>query len=123
MGYESKFYIVNKTTQKSIIDGDRYWAEVIAMFDLCKVYAVSDIIRNNYKATDAYIYSDDGNTEIVEDNYGSPMIEVPIDDMIQIMEKVITSEDYYRRYNPFLQMLKGFNKSDWGNLVVLHYGY
>jgi len=122
MGYESKFYVVNKTTQKSL-DGKRYWAEVIASFDLCKVYAVSDPIRNKYKATDAYIYADDGNTEIIEDNYGDPLIEIPIDVMIQLMEKVITSENYYRRYNPFLQMLKGFNKDDWENLVVLHYGH
>lgn len=122
MGYESKFYVVNKTTQKSL-DGKRYWAEVIAAFDLCNVYTVSNPIRNQYKATDAYIYADDGNTTIIEDRYGSPLIEIPIDDMIQLMEKVITSEDYYRRYTPFLQMLKGFNTSDWENLVVLHYGH
>lgn len=122
MGYESKFYIVNKTTQKGL-DGKRYWAEVIASFNLSKVYAVSDPIRDKYPATDAYIYADDGNTEITEDRYGEPLIEIPIDDMIQLMEKVITSEDYYRKYNPFLQLLKGFNKPDWRDLVVLHYGY
>lgn len=121
MGYESKFYIVNKTTQKSL-DNKRYWGQVIAMFDLCKAPMVYDRIRE-YPKTDVYIYADDGNTVIDEDAYGADMIEIPIADMIQIIEKVITSEDYYRRYNPFLQMLKGFNKSDWSNLVVLHYGY
>lgn len=122
MGYESRFYIVDKTDIKSQ-DGKRYWAQIIAMFDLCKVYAVSSPIRDKYPATDAYIYADDGNTEIIKDKYGDPLIEIPIDDMIQLMEKVITSEDYYRKYNPFLQLLKGFNKPDWGDLVVLHYGY
>ena len=122
MGYESRFYVVDKTTIKST-DGKRYWAQVIATFDLCKVYAVSSPIRDKYTATDAYIYADAGDTEIIKDNYGDPLIEIPIDDMIQLMEKVITSEDYYRRYNPFLQLLKGFNKSDWRDLVVLHYGH
>lgn len=122
MGYESRFYIVDKTDIKSL-DGKRYWAQVIAMFDLCKVHAVSSPIWEKYNATDAYIYADDGNTEIIKDECGDPLIEIPIDDMIQLMEKVITSENYYRRYNPFLQLLKGFNKSDWKNLVVLHYGH
>ena len=123
MGYESRFYIVDKTDIKSL-DGKRYWAQVIAMFDLCKVYAVSSPIQDKYPATDAYIYADDGNTEITKDKYGEPLIEIPIDDLIQLIEKVITSEGYYyRRYNPFLQLLKGFNKSDWRNLVVLHYGH
>ena len=122
MGYESRFYIVNKTDIKSM-SKKRYWAQVIAMFDLGKVYAVSSPIRDKYQATDVYIYADDENTEITKDRYGEPLIEIPLDDMIQLMKKVITSEDYYRKYNPFLQLLKGFHKSDWENLVVLHYGH
>ena len=121
MGYESKFYIVNKTTLKSL-DGKKYWAEVLAMFDLCKVPVVYDQICK-YPKTNVYIYADDGNTEINEDAYGDDMIEIPIADMVDIMDKVIHNEDYYRRYYPFLGLLKGFNPNEWNDLVVLHYGH
>ena len=121
MGYESRFYVVNKTTQKSL-DRKKYWAEVIAMFDLCKVPRVYERICE-YPKTDVYIYADDRNTEINEDAYGADMIEIPIADMVDIMDKVIHNEDYYRRYYPFLGLLKGFNPNEWNDLVVLHYGY
>jgi hypothetical protein len=122
MGYESKCYVVNKTHLRDI-DDKRFWAEVIAMFDLCKVNDISEQIRNNYHATDTYILADDGNTKIIEDAYGEPLIEIPIKDLISILEENIEKNPHYRRYNPFLCMLKGFNPDEWNNLVVLHYGY
>ena len=118
MGYESRLYVVNKTNGDI---GSRCWAEVIAMINLCKVYDVSDKMRK-YPETDCFIYADDGNTEIVEDRYDDVMKEIPIDDAIKIIEEA-SMNDNYRRYAPCLALLKSFDKSQWENLVVLHYGY
>lgn len=121
MGYESKLFVVSKT-RRSYRDDERVWGEVIATFDLCKVYDVSDVIRNKYKPTNCFIYSDNGNDEILEDMYGEPLREVPFSDMIEIIEKAAAKDDY-RRYAPCLGLLKGFNLDEWNNLVVLHYGH
>lgn len=118
MGYESRLYIVNKT---DIIDNEMFYAEKIAEFNLCTVYDVSSKIKQ-YPVTNAYIYSDDGNTRILEDMYGERLTEIPINDVILIIEEAMKNDEY-RRYKPCLQLLKGFNQLQWKNLVVLHYGY
>ncbi len=120
MGYESRLYIVNKF--EKLEHETMTYAEKVAMFELCKVYSVSSQL-DKYPKTNAYIYSDDGDTQIIEDKYGESLREIPIDDMISILENAMEKESY-RRYAPCLAMLKGFNKEDWGdNLVVLHYGH
>lgn len=122
MGYESRLFVVNKTNQHGGDDKSKIvWAEKIASFNLCKVCDVSDKMRK-YPATNAYIYADDGNTEIVSDAYGEPLREIPISDAIKIIEDA-AKIDNYRRFAPCLQLLKGFDPSEWGDLVVLHYGY
>ena len=119
MGYESRIYIVNKRDKFSF--EDRSCGEVIAMINLCKVSDVSNKMRE-YPETDCFIYSDDGNTDIVEDRYGDVMKEIPIDDAIKIIEEAFMY-DNYRRYASCIALLKSFDKSQWNNLVVLHYGY
>ena len=116
MGYESKLYVVDKHDWKWC---DEKWGEVIASFDLCCV----SINFTQYPATDCYIIADDGNTKITEDRYGDPLKEVPIQDVVEMIEKVIETGDYYRRYKPCLDLLKGFNIKNWENLGVLHYGH
>lgn len=118
MGYESKLYVVDKHHHMKW--RDKFWGEVIATFDLCKVY---NLDFGKFPATDCYIYADDGNTEIREDCYGDPLREIPIKDAIKMLEEVIKKVDYYRRYQPCLSLLKGFNPDDWEDLVVLHYGH
>lgn len=124
MGYESKFYVVDKQPfGKEINDKHMFYGEKIAEFNMARIYPVSDIIRG-YPKTDCYVYADDNKTEIVKDCYGAELTEISIEKLIEIVEYAIKKNDYYyKRYNPFLMMLKGFDKSDWNNLVVLHYGY
>lgn len=124
MGYESRFYVVEKSNLASNENGLR-WAEVIAMYDMSKVYCISGKIRNKFPKTDVYIYSDDGDTEITEDRYGEPLTEISLEDMIKILKEVETELSDYRRYKPFKKMIEGFisERSRWGDLVVLHYGY
>lgn len=127
MGYESRFYIVEKHNNnigKEIANGKTmYYGEKIAMFDMCKVYQIVDRIKK-YQNTETYIYSDDGDTMILEDMYGEALTEIPLDKMANIVREVMENDEYgYRRYKPFLAMLEAFDRSEWNNLVVLHYGY
>ena len=123
MGYETKLVVVNKTNQVHEINGERMvWAEKIAEFNLCKVHEISDKMRR-YPITNAFYYADDGNTEVVEDQCGDRLREIPLLDAINIIDFAMRTQDYYRRYSPCLELLKGFNPSDWADLVVLHYGY
>lgn len=119
MGYESRLYVVHKLSRSE--ENGMIFGEKVASFDLCKVSSVAKDIRS-YPKTDTYFYSDDGNTPIVKDLYDKPLTEIPIPDMIQILEKASSSINY-RRFNPCIQMLKGFDLSEWKDLVVLHYGY
>ena len=122
MGYESRLYVVNKSTIHNKINGkEMIFAEIVAVFNLSKVYEVSTKMTK-YPATNVYIYADDGDTEIIEDRYGKPLTEIPIFDAIKILDDV-SKTDRYRRYKPCLFLLKSFDLSEWQNLVVLHYGY
>ena len=126
MGYESRLYVAIKHDWGVCENKNGKhlnYAEKIAEFNLCKVYAVSDKMRR-YPDTDVYIFSDDGNTEIVEDMYGSPLKEIPIKDAISIIGQEMEN-DSYRRYKPCYEMLKALDESmgEGENLVVLHYGY
>lgn len=124
MGYETRLYVVEKTSVRDS-DLDKQWAQVIATFDLGKVRKISDR-TTEYPPTGCYIYADDGNTQILEDDVGDPLKEIPLNNMITILEGAIREDDYYRRYAPCLALLKGFNQSDWGQdegPVVLHFGH
>ena len=126
MGYESKIYIVRKTTSKGFDEAEnKFYAQKIAEFNMCKFPALADSLR--YKPiTDCYIYADDGNTPIVEDCYGEPLTEATPQFVVECLEKYIAGGgDYYRVY-PLLACLKAFEerKVQWGDdLVVLHFGY
>lgn len=122
MGYESRLYIVDKSSMKDS-SINMVFGEVVAMFNLSKVNSVASEFLH-YSDTDTYIYADDGSTRILEDDYGEKLKEIPIDDVIKIIEKAAKEDHWnYRRWKPVLGLLKGFKKEEWNNLVVLHYGY
>jgi hypothetical protein len=123
MGYESKLYVVEKHRSFDDIDGNKTYSQVIAMLDLCKYYPISSV-RKNYPATDCYFYADD-DTKVLEDKYGDPLREIPIEDVIEILEKDLERGSDYRRIYPTLAALKALNehKHQWKELTVLHYGY
>ena len=120
MGYESKIYIVNKTDS---IFGDepKKYASVIATFDLCKMgYGGFTQLFN--KETDCYFYADDGNTKILEDCYGDSLKECDIKELKEWFKNKI-KEDDYRRLKPFYALVKSFNKKQWKDLAIIHYGH
>lgn len=121
MGYESRLYIVNPSSCKTKVNGkDKHFAEVIATFNLCVAddFLIGQI--KQYPETDSFIYVNDEPT--YTDCYGDVINEIPLEDMIDILERDIR-ENPWRRLYPALGLLRGFWKSEWGNLVVLHYGY
>lgn len=119
MGYESKFYVVEKSSIKN--DKGLKFAEVLACFDMRKIHSTEWLSK--FPKTDCFIYADDGNTEIVKDSYGDPLVEIQINDLINLIENDEEMKDY-RRTAPFLALLKGFDQSKFPRgLVVLHYGH
>ena len=127
MGYKHKLFIVDKhynDLQAEIIDGKKYfWAEKIAMIDMCVAEPLISVFEN--KPADCYIYADDGNTRIVKDKYGDPLGMASLDDVIKVIEHEINEgqDKGYRRWLPALNLLKGFSPADWRNLVVLRLAY
>ena len=123
MNYESKFYIAEKGSFPCSCG--KLYAEVIAMFDMCKCYALSDPFRR-FPETDCCIYADDGDTEIVEDLYGEPLTEATIERTLELVQRAM-EEDEYRRFIPYEAFLRALQaqqqQGKWGELAVLHYGY
>ena len=121
MGYEMKFYIVKKGHFTLNKDKTHYWASIIAMFNYCQDSDLADWIDENGKDTDQFITINENDT--TTDCYGKSLKEVSLPDMISYLE---ANPSDYRRYQPFLNLLKGFNESEWDDsdgLAVLRYGY
>ncbi len=123
MGYESRIYIVRKSTIKDD-DLGKVWAEKIATFNMCVYPTLADLMRSK-PATDCYICADNSGTDIVEDCYGDPLYEASVADVIAVLEKDVANGEDYRRIFPLLATLKALDehKDQWDNLAVLHYGY
>ena len=123
MGYESRLYVVEKSTLTE--DNGLRYAYIVATFNMC-VCPVTYNLRNNPE-TDCYFYEDNGDTRVFEDRYGKPLTETTISDVVLMLEEAINSGEDYRRLFPLLAALKEFKRlSDngkWENLVVLLYGY
>ena len=121
MGYESKIYIVEKSSIK-LASETKIYAQVIAMFDLCKMGSSDGFYKLFDKETDCYFYADDGNTQVLKDRYGDSLIECDIVKLKEWLKERIKNNNY-RRLKPFYNLIKSFNKKDWENLAIIHYGY
>lgn len=124
MGYESRLYVIEKTNIKNCCGaaaGMRYGI-IIAIFEMGKVPSVSGTFRA-YPKTDAFVYESDGNTEIVVDDCGDPLTEIPLDDALRIIE-ADNSFESYRRHKPLIAFLKAIDTREWRHeICVLHYGH
>jgi len=122
MGYESRFYVVEKTDISSIDDDNKKYASEIAKFDMCKMGYGSHTLKlvKESPKTECYIFSDDGNTKILEDKYGDPLKELDIKPLIKALKK---DDDGYRRVKPFIAFLEALNPKQWRDIKIIHYGY
>ena len=114
MAHESRLFVVKGNDSS-------WYGEKVAMFDLCSVPSCYDKFRT-YPATKLEVYLENGDFRTTEDKYGEPIREIPLKDAIEIIENA-SAYDNYRRFGPCLALLKSFDEMQWGELVVLHYGY
>ena len=115
MGYESKLFIVERKDHDNWVYG-----EVIAEFRLCCMG--SDFLHEKIftKPIDFEMFV--GDKYVTEDKYGEHCCYTAIDNVIAVFEELV-SKSNYRRLQPCLALLKGFDPHQWRELVVVHYGY
>lgn len=118
MGYESKLYIVEESDFKIPSDNGKVCADVIGMIDLRVCYPITEVFT---KVANGYMYADDGNTRIEEDNYGKPIRVAEIDDVIKCLNKIYREEGYNRAKiaSDFLKSIKKYRPT----CVVYHFGH
>lgn len=128
MGYESKLIVILQTSI-DLIDGRKdYINQTIAIYDCCKLgydfnYKIfTDKIKGNL-----YIPFVDDDEKITEDRYGDELKATY--DIDKLIKELARSEkaSHYRRLPPLINMLKALRKAqknkEWGDLLVVHYGY
>ena len=128
MGYEMKFYIGLKHKMKGIANPKYDYFQKMAMFDYCGDNEVANFFDKNGVDSKIYGFFTQEDKEEIKDKYGEEFKTVPISDLIQFLENEYKDTDY-RRYEPFLAMLKGFEKvknrfeNEEIELIIIRYGY
>ena len=113
MGYESRLYVAEHYPKSN-------WMEIIASFDLCKMYVNG--FRELFKTEiTKEVWFGHGDC-VLEDMYGDVIKYADLEDVAKFLEDNCR-EMKYRRIEPCIKLLRGFDKSEWGKLVVLHYGH
>ena len=122
MGYDSRIYIVNKANTG--MNGGRY-GEIIATYEMCVFPPISTFFRNSKPAADCYIYVAGQDGETTTDPYGEPITEASVSEVITLLENLKDEDSGYRRVQPLLMALRGFEETadQWEDLTVIHYGH
>lgn len=120
MGYESRIYVVeyHKTTN---------YAECICAVNLSKMGHEStfyDLFTAKIPEDLDFFGCDGGDTPIYKDNYGEDLKWADIE-AIHTWAKAEMEKSDYRRIPVLYHLLDGFvqNRSAWGDLKVIFYGY
>lgn len=116
MGYESRFYIVEPHHYSSLMENGKYYASIIAMFNMGKMGF--EPIMDKQKSASVYFFDpSDGDKIVEEDDYGDTLKELTVDEAIDLMKYYdVDDED-----SIFLCALRSIKKPD--DYLVLHYGY
>lgn len=126
MGYLSRLYVATKTeiVDESGVAAGMHWGDLIATFNLGKVYNISSVFRQ-YPVAETYILDRDGNTSIVTDDCGKPITEIPLSDAIDIVKQQYADKPNMRLLWPCLAALEAIREVSFPNeeVVVLHYMY
>lgn len=120
MGYESKLFVVEKLQKSVDFDKKKHYAPLIAIFDMCNIASASCQMRA-YPITE--LTTSFGDKSVVKDKYGKELTEIPLEDTIKILEDAQKEYSTYRRLAPVIAYLKTIDKSQFEDVVVLHYGY
>lgn len=113
MGYESRLYVADIHERTNYI-------EVIASFDLCKLYVNGwgELFKNPIPCE---VWFGIGES-VKKDMYGDVIKYADIEDVAKFLEEKCMDLKY-RRIEPCIKLLRSFNKAEWGDLKVLHYGH
>lgn len=113
MGYEQKFIIGEKT---------KAFFEPICVYDYCTDDLLAEFINIFGDDINYEIYFPNSDEKLSEDKYGQPIKQIDLDALIAYLEN---NKLDYRRYTPFLNLLKGFKaeEANYNKLVVLRFSY
>ena len=131
MAYRHRFYVVNKTKSFGINETENLrYAHVLARFDLGR----NDLLGkklDKFSATDCFIYMDDGNTPLIEDDYGEKLKEISVMDLLYILNPYSPKNDLdeyeipiYQSFYDYLTRLNSRMKNSTilKDVVILHCG-
>lgn len=133
MAYRHRFYIVNKTKSLGIDETENLrYAFVLARFDLDRNDNLKRKLDDaNLPITDSFIYMDDGDTPLIEDDYGDKLKELSVMDLLYILYPYrpanVLDEYEITIYQAFYDYLSRLNKrmtnsTALKDVVVLHCG-
>jgi len=133
MGYELRAYIGDVVKHPTNIDGvERFWMNVVAEIDLCKLGTDSAIggvaskymgkVSKEEEGIPVYIFESDGNTRTIKDRYDDELVAIPFDEVFQAAKKDYESSDY-RRTRIFYDMLVAFELHYKQKLHVVFFGH
>lgn len=128
MSYESKILIVDVHREKNPHSknyGKVYYVENIATFDMsCMGYENGwRELFSNPIDYEVYVTSEDKSTKI--DKYGEKIKSGNFDKIINWLDTHNNTglHNSSKRITPLVEMLKGFNKNEWDDLQIIHFGY
>jgi hypothetical protein len=123
MGYETKLIIGIKTNMNFIENKDAAYVIEIASIDLCKSDFPDTQLNKEEDTELVYIYGSNGNTEIIEDRYGSRLYAIEPKKVLKFMQNA-NKRAKYRRYNAAIVLLKSLIKDfENENLTCILYGH
>lgn len=119
MAYEHRIYVVRPSRTNYDYECGKYWASVVAMFNLGYTPGLLEFVERYPDATH-FIY-DENERKILEDEYGDPLTETSLTTLIGNLESI--NENRRSKYvTALLAALKVYEECP-TDLVVLHYGY
>lgn len=119
MGYDSRVFVV-EVNQYNSIDMEPY-AEIIAMVNMCNMGYGNGWLELFKTPVNYGLYLNENETSDT-DKYGDHLRSATVEDVIGWLEKEVKTEDY-RRLWPLLSLLRGFNRNQWKDIQIVHYGY
>ena len=123
MAYESRLFIVNRIKYTNWMGKDIDWVygEKIADIKMSSMqneefYALFD------KEIDYKLFIDNNEIDTDKDKYDEHLKYAKIGTVVAWLEEELTRSNY-RRLQPLLGLLRGFDEREWDELQVVHYGY
>lgn len=119
MGYESRVYVVESFEFIPCIETcGKKWCDKLATFNLCSCgYDFVEIFQDE---SEFYVCPDNSDAIILEDKYNKPLMQAPVQDVIDAIRNSEQLMDY-NRTKSLLAYLESLEKDK--DYYVLHYGY